>query len=118
MCVPPQYKYHKVVVHFTTWASWPSTTKRWLTTGYLGGDHTFYTNFHEHVHGWGCRHVRSHAVDLFIINACHVGSHQTIGVIVDCSLFVITLRAPLSMDMVGEHLECLTFTDASKDLER
>jgi hypothetical protein len=38
---PPEYKFHKVVVHSTTWASGPLTTEKWLTAGCLGGDHSF-----------------------------------------------------------------------------
>jgi hypothetical protein len=35
---PPKYKFHKVVVHSTTWASRPLTVERWLTTRCLSGD--------------------------------------------------------------------------------
>jgi hypothetical protein len=75
LCTLLQYIYHKVVSRFTTWASKPSTTERRVTAGYLGGDHTFYTHSHKYVHGWGCIHVRSHAVDLFIVIAYYVGGH-------------------------------------------
>jgi hypothetical protein len=110
-CTPPQYIYHKVVSHFTTWASRPSTTKKWLIAGYLGGDHISYTHKHEHIHGWGCMHARSCEVDLFIINACNKGSYQTIGIIVDCSVLVITLRMPPSMDTIRGQSGRHTFTN-------
>jgi hypothetical protein len=44
----PEYKSYKLVVHFTTWASGPLTTERWLTAGCLGGDHSFYIHSHSH----------------------------------------------------------------------
>jgi hypothetical protein len=73
--MPPQYKFHKISHNFITWESGPLTTKRWLIAGCLGSDHTFYTHSLEHVYGWGCMHIRSHMVDLFIVNACHIGGH-------------------------------------------
>jgi hypothetical protein len=72
-CAPPQYKFHKVVPHSTTWTSRPSTTKRWLTARCLDADHTFYTHSHKNVRGWSCMHVRSHVVYIFIVNACQTG---------------------------------------------
>jgi hypothetical protein len=45
-CVPLEYKFIKIVVHSTTWASRPSTTVRWMTAGCLGGDHSFLIHFH------------------------------------------------------------------------
>jgi hypothetical protein len=39
-------------------------------------------------------------------------SYQTIGSIVDCLVLVITLRAPPSMDTIGEQLGCHSSTDA------
>jgi hypothetical protein len=62
-CAPLLYKFHKVVPHSTTWIFGPSTTKRWMTAGCLGGDHTFYIHEHENVHGWGCMNVRLYVVD-------------------------------------------------------
>jgi hypothetical protein len=72
---PPEYKFHKVVVHSITWASGPLTTERWLTAGCLGGDHSFYIHSHSHAQGCGCMHVRCHVIFLFIVNACQLGSH-------------------------------------------
>jgi hypothetical protein len=69
-CSPPQYKFHKVVVQSTTSAFGPSTTEKWLIARCMGGDHTFYTHSHEHIHRCGCMHVRFHMIYLFIINAC------------------------------------------------
>jgi hypothetical protein len=40
-CAPLEYKFMKIVVHSTTWASRLSTTVRWMTAGCLGGDHSF-----------------------------------------------------------------------------
>jgi hypothetical protein len=74
-CESPEYIYHKVVFHFTTWIFGPFTTKRQLIVRHLGGDHTFYTHFQEHFHGWNCMHVKSHVVNLFIVNACNVGGY-------------------------------------------
>jgi hypothetical protein len=45
-CVPLEYKFIKIVVHSTTWASRPSTTVRWMTAGCLGGDHSFLIHSH------------------------------------------------------------------------
>jgi hypothetical protein len=45
-CAPLEYKFIKIVVHSTTWASRPSTTVRWMTAGCLGGDHSFLIHFH------------------------------------------------------------------------
>jgi hypothetical protein len=45
-CMPLQYKFIKIVVHSTTWASRPSTTVRWMTAGCLGGDHSFLIHSH------------------------------------------------------------------------
>jgi hypothetical protein len=74
-CAPPDYKFHKVVVHSTTWAFGPLTTERWLTAGCLGGDHSFDIHSHGHVRAIGCMHVRFHVIFLFIVNACHIGGH-------------------------------------------
>ena len=74
-CAFPEYKFYKVILHSITWTSRPSTTKKWLTTGYLDGDHSFYTHEHEHVHGCGCMYVRVHEIYLFIVNAYQIGSH-------------------------------------------
>jgi hypothetical protein len=68
-CAPLEFKFHEVVVHSTTWASEPSTSKRWLTIGCLGGDHSFYTHSHKNVHGCGCMHIKFHVINLFIVNA-------------------------------------------------
>jgi hypothetical protein len=46
-CAPLEYKFIKIVVHSTTWASRPSTTVRWMTAGYLGGDHSFLIHSHR-----------------------------------------------------------------------
>jgi hypothetical protein len=46
----------------------PTTTKRLLIARYLGDDHILYTHSHFHIHAWSCVHVRSHVVDLFIVN--------------------------------------------------
>jgi hypothetical protein len=46
-CALLQYKFIKIVVHSTTWASRPSTTVRWMTVGCLGGDHSFLIHFHR-----------------------------------------------------------------------
>jgi hypothetical protein len=43
---PLEYKFIKIVVHSTTWASRPSTTMRWMTAGCLGGDHLFLIHSH------------------------------------------------------------------------
>jgi hypothetical protein len=59
-CAPPEYKSHKLVVHSTTWASRPLTTKRWVTAGCLGGDHSFYIHSHSHALGCACMHVTFH----------------------------------------------------------
>jgi hypothetical protein len=45
-CAPLEYKFIKIVVHSTTWASTPSTTVRWMTAGCLGGDHSFLIHSH------------------------------------------------------------------------
>jgi hypothetical protein len=75
-CAPPEYKFHKVVVHSTTWASGPLTTERWLTARCLGGDHSFYIHSHSHVQGCGCMHVTFHVFFfIFIVNACQLGGH-------------------------------------------
>jgi hypothetical protein len=47
LCAPPEYKFHKLVVHSTTWASRPLTTERWLIAGCLSGDHSFYIHSHS-----------------------------------------------------------------------
>jgi hypothetical protein len=64
-CAPPKYKFHKVVVHSTTWASGPLTTERWLTAGCLGGDHSFYIHSHSHAQGCDCMHVTFHVIFLY-----------------------------------------------------
>jgi hypothetical protein len=46
VCAPLEYKFIKIVVHCTTWASRPSTTVRWMTAGCLGGDHSFLIHSH------------------------------------------------------------------------
>jgi hypothetical protein len=46
LCAPLQYKFIKIVVHSTTWASRPSTTMRWMIARCLGGDHSFLIHFH------------------------------------------------------------------------
>jgi hypothetical protein len=56
-CAPLQYKFIKIVVHSTTWASRPSIIVRWMTVGCLGGDHSFLIHSHGHIHGHGCMHV-------------------------------------------------------------
>jgi hypothetical protein len=56
-CVLLLYKFIKIIVHFTTWASKPSTTVRWMTIGCLDGDHLFLIHSHGHIHGCGCMHV-------------------------------------------------------------
>jgi hypothetical protein len=43
---PLEYKFIKIVVHSTTWASRPSTTMRWMIAGCLGGDHSFLIHSH------------------------------------------------------------------------
>jgi hypothetical protein len=43
---PLEYKFIKIVVHSTTWASRPSTTVRWMTAGCLDGDHSFLIHSH------------------------------------------------------------------------
>jgi hypothetical protein len=73
--VPLDYKFHKVVVHSTTWAFGPSTTERWLTAKCLGGDHLFYIHSHGHARGCGCMHIRFHVIFLFIVNASQLGGH-------------------------------------------
>jgi hypothetical protein len=45
-CALLEYKFIKIVVHSTTWASRPSTTMRWMTAGCLDGDHSFLIHFH------------------------------------------------------------------------
>jgi hypothetical protein len=45
-CAPLEYKFIKIVVHSTTWASKPSTTMRWMTAGCLDGDHSFLIHSH------------------------------------------------------------------------
>jgi hypothetical protein len=72
-CAPLEHKFQKVVLHSTTWASGPLTTKRLLTAGCLGGDHSFYIHSYGHVHGCTCMHVKFHEIYLFIINACQTG---------------------------------------------
>jgi hypothetical protein len=75
-CAPPEYKSHKLIVHSTTWASGPLTTERWLTTGCLGGDHSFYIHSHSHALGCACMHVTFHVfLFIFIVNACQLGGH-------------------------------------------
>jgi hypothetical protein len=74
-CAPPKCKFHKIVVHSTTWASGSSTTERWLTAGCMSGDHSFYIHSHEHIYGCGCMHFRFHVIYLFIVNACQIGGH-------------------------------------------
>jgi hypothetical protein len=75
-CVPPEYKSHKLIVHSTTWASGPLTTKRWLTTGCLGGDHSIYIHSHSHAQRCACMHVTFHVfLFIFIVNACQLGGH-------------------------------------------
>jgi hypothetical protein len=75
-CAPPKYKFHKLVVHSTTWASRPLTTERWLTAGCLGGDHSFYIHSHSHAQGCACMHVTFHVfLFIFIVNACQLEGH-------------------------------------------
>jgi hypothetical protein len=54
---PLQYKFIKIVVHSTTWASRPSTTMKWMTAGYLDSDHSFLIHSHGHIYGRSCMHV-------------------------------------------------------------
>jgi hypothetical protein len=81
-CVPPEYKSHKLVVHSTTWASGPLTTKRWLTAGCLGSDHSFYIHSHSHALGCACMHVTFHVFFIYIHCKCLSirRPYQTIGV--------------------------------------
>jgi hypothetical protein len=73
---PPEYKFHKLVIHSTTWASGPSTTKRWLIVGCLGGDHSFYIHSHSYAQRCACMHITFHVFFfVFIINACQLGGH-------------------------------------------
>jgi hypothetical protein len=54
-CAPLEYKFIKIVVHSTTWASKPSTTVRWMTARYLGADHSFLVHSHGprvHLRTW------------------------------------------------------------------
>jgi hypothetical protein len=75
-CAPPEYKFHKLVVHSTTWASGPLTTERWLTAGCLGSDHYFYIHSHSPTQGCACMHVTFHVfLFIFIVNAYQLGGH-------------------------------------------
>jgi hypothetical protein len=52
-CAPLEYKFIKIVVHSTTWASRPSTTVRWMTARCLGGDRSFLIHSHgPRAHPW------------------------------------------------------------------
>jgi hypothetical protein len=52
-CAPLEYKFIKIIVHSTTWASRPSTTMRWMIAGCLGGDHSFLIHSHgPRAHPW------------------------------------------------------------------